>query len=87
MGKKLYFVQGAATAAEAREAACAGALIRNALAWTEGDFVEQCEEAMDAFVPPPYLPFEKSEQKAVKGKDKKAAAKPEAETKPEAGGK
>lgn len=43
MQKILYFVMGNPTKKQEKEAASMGAVIRNAEAWHNGDFIEQCD--------------------------------------------
>lgn len=54
--KKLYFVAGLPTDAEIEEATREGALIRNCLAWHEGDSFEDCDEVLgkEADIPASY---------------------------------
>lgn len=43
MQKILYFVMGNPTKKQEKEASSMGAVIRNAEAWHDGDFIEQCD--------------------------------------------
>ena len=59
MKKILYFISGEPTNKDKKKAASAGAFFRDARAWHEGDFTEQCDAVMGKLedIPPPYQTF------------------------------
>lgn len=72
--KKLYFVAGPPTEAELEEAEREGALIRNALAWHEGDAFEECAQALGEKrnIPTPYRHLWKQRGEVAKTPAKKS---------------
>lgn len=76
MAKTLYFIWGQPTEQERLDALTVGAVLRDAMAWHEGDFTEQCDvvSGKPENIPAPYrkFPYRKPEfMEAVKTPDKK----------------
>lgn len=78
--KILYFYRGQPTEQEMNDAQKSGAVLRDARAWHQGDFVEQCDAASGRpeNVPAPYrkFPYRKPEfMDAVEPPEKKKRKK------------
>lgn len=74
--KILFFTRGLPERAELEEAAKAGALLRDCLAWHEGDFTEDCDLVMGKpeNIPKPYRVFWKGTDKGAKTRKAKNGA-------------